>query len=80
MKIFIIFGNAQILQIDIFWKLLKMTFFKPCEQMMYKTFYFETTKFVEPLHVKGSLLKFSPIFLKRFSALIKSSKVLLFFL
>ena len=61
MNFLTIFENAQVLQVNEFWKLSKMTIFKLYELMLSKTFYFATPIFVELLHVMGRLHEFSRI-------------------
>ena len=39
---------------------------KPCEQKLFKTFYFQIPNFVELLHVYGSLPKYFQILIKCF--------------
>ena len=50
-----IFEDAYVLQLNEFWKLLKMNIFKPYEQMLLKTFYFATPILVGLLNVMGRL-------------------------
>ena len=70
----IIFGNAQMLQINIFWELSKMTITKPYEQFLTKTFYFDSPIFVEILDDIKSPPEFLQNFRKCLSGLIKYLK------